>query len=115
MRAVAEAELRSLGFFLNDQKTRLRSAGQRQTVTGLVVNERVSVPREERRALRQAAYYCRRFGVEGHLAQTGSGMPPEACLNQLLGRVGYVLQADPGCAWGLELRRWLLEERRRRQ
>ena len=115
VRAVAEAELRSLGFFLNDQKTRLRSAGQRQTVTGLVVNERVSVPREERRALRQAAYYCRRFGVEGHLAQTGSGMPPEACLNQLLGRVGYVLQAAPGCAWGLELRRWLLEERRRRQ
>ena len=114
-RAVAEAELRSLGFFLNDQKTRLRSAGQRQTVTGLVVNERVSVPREERRALRQAVYCCRRFGVEDHLERTGGGLSPEACLKSLLGRVGYVLQADPGCAWAQEARRWLLEEHRRRR
>lgn len=114
VRAVTEAELRDLGFFLNERKTRLRSAGQRQTVTGLVVNEKVRVPREERRAIRQAVYCCRRFGLEDHLARTGVGLTPEACLNRLLGRVGYVLQADPDCAWALEARRWLLEERRRR-
>lgn len=115
VRAVAEAELRGLGFFLNEQKTRLRAAGRRQTVTGLVVNEKVSVPREERRALRQAVYCCRRFGVEDHLERTGGGLSPEACLKSLLGRVGYVLQADPGCAWAQEARRWLLEEHRRRR
>lgn len=111
--SMAEAELRGLGFFLNDKKTRLRGAGRRQTVTGLVVNEKVSVPREERRAVRQAVYCCRRFGVEDHLARTREDLSPEACLDRLLGRVGYVLQADPGCAWALEARRWLLEERRR--
>ena len=36
-------------------------------------------------------------------------------LDRLLGRVGYVLQADSSCAWALEARRWLLEERRRRK
>ena len=115
VQAVAEAELRALGFFLNGRKTRLRSAGRRQTVTGLVVNKRVSVPREERRAVRQAVYCCRRFGVEDHLRWTGSVVSPEAYLDRLLGRVGYVLQADSSCAWALEARRWLLEERRRRK
>lgn len=115
VRAVAEAELRAMGFFLNDHKTRLRSAGQRQTVTDLVVNEKVSVPREVRREIRQEVYCCRRFGVEDHLRWTGVGLSPEAYLDRLLGRVGYVLQADPGCAWALEARRWLLGERRRRR
>lgn len=115
VRPMAEAELRALGFFLNDHKTRLRSAGRRQTVTGLVVNEKVSVPREKRRAIRQAVYCCRRFGVEDHLERTGETLSPGACLDRLLGQVGYVLQADPGCAWALEARRWLLEERRRRK
>lgn len=115
VRPMAEAELRALGFFLNDHKTRLRSAGRRQTVTGLVVNEKVSVPREKRRAIRQAVYCCRRFGVEGHLERTGETLSPEVCLDRLLGQVGYVLQADPGCAWAPEARRWLLGERRRRK
>lgn len=114
-RAIAEAELQKLGFFLNDKKARLLPAGRRQTVTGLVVNEKVSVSREARRALRQAVYFCRRFGVEGHLERIGEDLTPEAYLERLLGRVGYVLQADPGCAWALEARRWLLEERRRRK
>lgn len=111
-RAMAEAELRALGFFLNDRKTVLCPAGRRQTVTGLVVNEKVSVPREERRAIRQAVYFCRRFGVEDHLRRTGSPLVPEVYLRALLGRVGYVLQADPGCAWALDARRWLLAEGR---
>nr|WP_326127282.1 reverse transcriptase domain-containing protein [uncultured Oscillibacter sp.] len=115
VRPMAEAELRALGFFLNNHKTRLRSAGRRQTVTGLVVNEKVSVPREKRRAIRQAVYCCRRFGVEGHLERTGETLSPEVCLDRLLGQVGYVLQADPGCAWAPEARRWLLGERRRRK
>ena len=115
VQAMAEEELRALGFFLHGQKTALRSAGQRQKVTGLVVNDKVSVPREERRAIRQEAYYCRRFGVEDHLKRTGASLAPEAYLDRLLGRVGYVLQADPGCTWAGEARRWLLAERRRRR
>lgn len=112
---MAEAELRALGLFLHSGKTALRTAGQRQTVTGLVVNRHVSVPLEKRRGIRQAVYYCRRFGVESHLERTGGSLTPEACLEQLLGRVGYVLQADPDCAWARNDRQWLLEECRRRR
>lgn len=112
VRPMAEAELRALGFFLNDRKTRLCPAGRRQTVTGLVVNEKINVPREERRAIRQAVHCCRRFGVEDHLRRIGSTLTPEAYLRVLLGRVGYVLQADPDCAWAQQARRWLLAEGR---
>lgn len=114
VQSMAEAELRTLGFSLHGGKTLLRTAGQRQTVTGLVVNRQIGVPVEYRRALRQAVYYCRRFGVESHLERAASPLTPDACLEQLLGRVGYVLQVSPDCAWAKADRQWLLEERRRR-
>ncbi len=114
VRPAVEAELRALGFFLHEKKTAFRPAGRRQTVTGLVVNEKVSVPAETRRAIRQAAHYCRRFGVESHLRRIGSPLSPERYLEQLLGRVSYVLQTAPDCAWATEVRQWILEERRRR-
>lgn len=98
------------GFLLNGEKTRAMSAGQRQTVTGLVVNERLNVPREYRRALRQELYFCRRFGVSAHLARTGAASEPEGCLRSLLGRVAYVLQIDPENREMLGYREWLLRE-----
>ena len=98
------------GFLLNGEKTRAMFAGQRQTVTGLVVNERLNVPREYRRALRQELYFCRRFGVSAHLARTGAAPEPEGCLRSLLGRVAYVLQIDPENREMLGYREWLLRE-----
>lgn len=107
---LAEQGLRELGFLLNRRKTCLRPAGQRQVVTGLVVNEKVSVPRETRRALRQELYYCRRFGIPEHLRQTGSDLTPETYRARLLGRLAFVLQADPACVWAREGKRWLRGE-----
>jgi RNA-directed DNA polymerase len=43
---------RDEGFRLNDAKTRVRTSGQRQAVTGLVVNERLNVPRADYDRLR---------------------------------------------------------------
>lgn len=107
-----ETELRRRGFFLHEGKTARLPAGCRQVVTGLVVNRRVNVPAEDRRALRQEVYYCRRFGVTDHLARTGCEMSPAAYLDHLLGRVGYLLQTDPGSAEAARDRAWLLAERR---
>lgn len=63
-------ELRKMGLFLNDKKTIRVMRGQRQSVTGIVVNEGMSVPSAYRKKLRQEVYYCRRFGVEEHLKRT---------------------------------------------
>ncbi len=103
-------ELRKLGFLLNDQKTRIRRAGQRQSVTGIVVNEKPNVSAAYRRKLRQEVYYCQRFGVAGHLRQTGPEMPVDACLKHLLGKVNYVLQVSPDDCEMKNARQWLLEQ-----
>lgn len=109
LQGFVQAELRRQGFFLNPRKTRLLPAGGRQIVTGLTVNQHPAVPPRLRRELRQELYYCRHYGVAEHLARTGRDLPPRAYLQSLLGRVGYVLQIEPGRTEALQWRAWLLE------
>ncbi len=59
--------LDAMGFELNRSKTKVLTRHTRQTVTGIVVNDRVSVPAAYRRELRQDIYYCRKFGVREHI------------------------------------------------
>ena len=55
------------GFMLNEKKTHIAYAHQRQMVTGLVINNGiVRVPKDFKRELRQEIYYCRKFGVMNH-------------------------------------------------
>lgn len=52
------------GFTINHDKTKLRLKNQRQMVTGLVVNNKVGMPREWRRQLRVLLHMRRKYGVE---------------------------------------------------
>ncbi|MFZ6723418.1 retron St85 family RNA-directed DNA polymerase [Undibacterium sp. Ji49W] len=61
--------LSTLGFRLNDNKTRLMRSHERQQVTGIVVNRKLQIPREVRRSLRQAVYFIERFGLDNHVAR----------------------------------------------
>ena len=45
-------EITDSGFEINNKKTRLQSKNDRQSVTGLIVNKRVNVPREYRKYVR---------------------------------------------------------------
>jgi hypothetical protein len=81
--------VKSEGFQIHDEKTRIMRSGQRQKVTGLVVNRApaeiptVRVPRKTRRILR-AALHNRSRGRTG----------PES-LDQLSGLAAYVYMTDP--------------------
>ena len=107
--AFVEPRLREKGFFLNEKKTRFIPAGQRQIVTGVVVNEKPSAPREYLRRLRQEVYFCQRYGVESHMARQGIAGPRQRYLRQLLGRVEYALQISRGQRELLAERAWLLQ------
>ena len=100
-------ELKKLGFLLNEQKTRIQHPGQQQTVTGIVVNEKLSIPADYRRKLRQELYYCRKFGIQEHLQKIVLETPEDTYLMQLLGKVNYVLQVHPNDRDMLEARKWL--------
>lgn len=51
------------GFFVNQAKFRVIRESQRQCVTGIVVNDSLRVPREERRRFRAMVHNCLRHGV----------------------------------------------------
>ena len=102
----ARGMLEQMGFRLNDGKTRFITNANRQSVTGLTVNAKVSVSRDYKRRLRQEVHYVLKFGLAEHIlrsvpcALTEGGLPNAGkYYRSLLGRVGYVLQIEPENAW----------------
>lgn len=91
-----------MGFALNEKKTRVMGKHNRQTVTGIVVNQVPQASRAYRRKLRSELYYCRRYGTAEHIKRIGSkawmtaGEPDaERYRQHLLGKLNYVLQINP--------------------
>ena len=70
-------------------KFRVIRASQRQVVTGIVVNEALHVPRDERRRFRAILHNCRKHGVESQ----ARGRPRFA--EYLRGFASYVHMVDP--------------------
>jgi len=83
----------SEGFRLNPGKTRVLRQGQRQEVTGVVVNKRMAAPRALRRKLRQTAYYVNKFGLRSHMEH--AHVDKRAYVEHLLGKANYVLFLNP--------------------
>ena len=88
-----------MGFSLNEEKSRISLSAKRQSVMGIIVNEKMQVRREYRRKVHQEVYYCHRYGVDGHLARRAGGekknMKKERYLQSLLGKLNYILQINP--------------------
>ena len=78
---------------LNESKTRLMEAHQRQEVTGIVVNQRLRAAREVRRNLRQAIYYIEKYGLGSHLEQIREVRG--RYIYHLLGIATFILYVDP--------------------
>ena len=93
--AFVKAELRKMGLFLNERKTSTVRSGQRQCVTGVVVNEKAGVPREYKRKIRQEMHYCEKFGPASVAEKQGLEIAAEAYMASLLGRINYVLSVEP--------------------
>jgi len=81
--------LKEIGLRINYRKLRILRQNARQEVTGVVVNEKPSVPRHIRRELRKKMYYLRRYGVVGYEPVTLEA------LRSLLGSVMFVNYVDP--------------------
>lgn len=74
---------------LNPKKTRVLGRGSRQLITGLVVNERVNLPRAQRRKLRAIAHRIATTGVEATLKIN------EWTQDELSGHVAWLAQVSP--------------------
>ncbi len=59
------------GFQVNRNKTRLQYNNQRQEVTGLIVNTKISVSTTIESEIRNAIYFVRKYGVDDHMKHIG--------------------------------------------
>jgi RNA-directed DNA polymerase len=85
--------MQSLNFKINTDKTKLMTPDTRQTVTGIVVNQKPQVVFHKRNALRQALYYIKKFGLNEH--KEYKEIRQENYLEHLLGKINFVLQINP--------------------
>lgn len=86
VRHVAKEE----GFVLHEEKGRVQRKKGRREVTGVVVNDKPGVAREEVRALRAILHRAKTTGLE---AQNRAGLPRFA--EHVRGRIAYVSMIDP--------------------
>lgn len=86
------------GFALNETKTRLMQRHRRQEVTGVVVNDKMQVPREVRRKVRQECYFIEKFGLEAHLHRLQNTRANY--VRRVLGVVAFILFVNPEDADG---------------
>ena len=90
MMSRVRAIVRDEGFAINEAKGRVQRAAGRQQVTGIVVNDKLGVPREELRRLRAILHAAKKTGLA---AQNRERRPDfEAYLR---GKIAYVAMIDP--------------------
>ncbi|RAK44081.1 RNA-directed DNA polymerase [Macrococcus epidermidis] len=82
-------------FELNDKKTKVLKPGDRKIVTGIIVNEKLTIPKDFIRNVKRDLYYINRFGLLNHLnfisiAEDNS----EYYLNSLSGKISFIKMVD---------------------
>ena len=78
------------GFYINEHKTRVMRASQRQRLAGLVVNDVINVERSEYDLLRAILHRCVKNGLD---AENRHGHP--SFYQHLVGRVEFVRSTNP--------------------
>ena len=102
------SELLKLGLFLKKRKTAVIPATKRQTVTGIVVNEKLNLTKGYKKNIRQEMYYIKKFGLDEHLNKRGLTDKHQYLLS-LRGRIAFVLQTVPNDREFLEYQKFLSE------
>lgn len=92
------------GFRINERKLAIIRRNSRQVVTGIVVNRRTNVPRDQFKWIRAVVHNCRKNGADGELqkwrdrmAKAGREAPDDmgAFGRQLAGRIAFMRHVHP--------------------
>ncbi len=105
-----KGELCKLGLFLKNRKTAVIPASKRQTVTGIVVNEKMNITKEYKKKIRQEMHYIQKFGLDEHIKRCKIADKQQYVLS-LRGRIAFVLQTTPNDGEFLEYKKILAEKR----
>lgn len=86
------------GFIVNEGKTTIIKRGGRKVITGLIVSEKINVPKEMVDAINTDIYVITKFGVHDFYSGRGklNGYKSEQRVKtSLLGKINYVIQINP--------------------
>lgn len=85
-------------FIPNEEKTVLLGPGDRKKITGIIVNEKLSVPKSLIREIRKNIYFIQRFGIDTHLHNIGFEDGRLKYISHLYGVANYIkmIELDKG-------------------
>jgi RNA-directed DNA polymerase len=90
---LVENTVRSMGLSLHPDKIKIMKPNERQTVTGIVVNEKPQVVFHKRNKLRQDMHYIIKFGIQSHMQR--QNIKYRNYIEHLLGKINFILQLNP--------------------
>lgn len=85
--------VKKLDLVIHPEKVKLMTPNQRQTVTGIVVNQKPQVVFHKRNKVRQEIYYIKKFGLVNHMER--KGIKKRSYLEHILGKVNFIIQVNP--------------------
>lgn len=90
---LVENTVRLMGLSLHPDKVKIMKPNERQTVTGIVVNEKPQVVFHKRNKLRQEMHYIIKFGIQSHMQR--QNIKYRNYIEHLLGKINFILQLNP--------------------
>lgn len=99
--------VKAIGLKINNDKTKLMKSNMRQTVTGVVVNDKPQVVFHKRNELRQEVYYIKKLGIDAHIKNRNINQ--RNYLEHLLGKINFILQINPADQEFSEYKKYLKE------
>jgi RNA-directed DNA polymerase len=93
LRRLIERIVQEEGFKINPEKFRTMLSGSRQVITGIVVNEKLNLPREQRDAIRRMVAEV-----------TSRRRRPKEAIDSVRGKLSWLSTVNPGKAVRLRVR-----------
>lgn len=82
------------GFIFNSEKSKLIREGQQKLVTGVVVNQKMTISRNYVRRLKQELYFINKYGLENHIRYINFSSPSGEYIKELKGKIDYINMID---------------------
>jgi hypothetical protein len=98
---IIRRHLRTAGFRMNEDKTSWASKNRRHRVLGMVVNEKINIPRKDYMILRALIHNCEVFGFDSQCARAKK-KSAEELKGYIEGKLNYFNQINVGKATRLE-------------
>lgn len=77
---------------LNENKTQILRHSNRQVITGVVLNDKISAGVQKKKEIRQEMYYIKKYGLESHILH--ENIEKQNYIYHLAGKINWILELE---------------------